>query len=133
MWKLSAMQVRDTNLKWQEWKEGTQGYLLYGTNKHMALHLTINDYGNTDLKFPNFTDTIEIKALKYLTNNYNYMGDYTVNDSVVRHIKLSHSNPTEWGDTSYRKFWFKGDTLIMTPKEIKNANLRLKWLRKTEL
>jgi hypothetical protein len=129
LWKLHSMEVRDTlSNQWKPWREGTQGYLLYDNHKHVSLHLTTAFYNSFNNAFPNFTDTIPTDALKHLTNNYNYMGNYETKDSVVRHIKLSHSNPNEWGDTAYRKFYFKKDTLIMVPIEQKNAQLMLKWV-----
>lgn len=130
LWKLYSMEVRGADsVSWQEWKPGTQGYLLYDENRHVALHLTTAFYNSFDSAFPNFTDRIPLRALKHITNNYNYMGYYETKDSVVQHIKLSHSNPHEWGDTAYRKFYFIADTLMMVPVETMNARLRLKWLR----
>ena len=129
LWQLASMEIKDgkTNA-WTNWKDGTQGYLLYDANNHVSLHLTTGNYDNFLPNFPNFTDTIPLLALKHLTNNYNYTGTYKIKNGVIMHKKLSHSNPSEWGDTAFRKFWFKGDTLIMTPVEEKNARLRLKWV-----
>lgn len=128
LWKLVAMEVKDSN-SWKTWKEGTQGYLLYDQNCHVSLHLTTGNYSAFKEPFPSFTDTISERALRHLTNNYNYMGTYEIKENVVRHIKLSHSNPSEWGDTAYRKIWFIGDTLFMSPLETNNSSLRLKWIK----
>ena len=118
MWNLLSMEKRnDQSGDWQNWKEGMQGYLLYNKNNHMALHLTAHYYDSFPTSFNNFSDTISIMALKHLSNNYNYMGKYKIDNGIVRHIKLSHSNPSEWGDTSYRNFYFNNDTLIMSPVE----------------
>jgi len=129
LWKLHSMEVLNASKHRKAWKPGTQGYLLYDAKQHVSLHLTINQYDSFAIPFPNFTDSISSEALRHLTNNYNYMGLYEENDSIVRHIKLSHSNPNEWGDTAYRKFYLKNDTLIMTPIEKKNSSLLLKWVR----
>lgn len=133
LWTLHIMEQRNTESdEWQEWREGMQGYLLYDGKDNMALHLTTKGYEKTDLRFPNFTDTISTEALKYLTNSYVYLGKYRVDeqDSIVEHTRISHSNPGDWGKVVQRRFSFKGDTLILKPVEENNANLRLKWLRK---
>ena len=121
------MQVQDSSGLWKPWKTGTQGKLLYDNNRHVSLHLTINNYGNYKTEFNNFDTSITLKSLKHLTNNYNYMGFYRIKDSIVEHTKLTHSNPKEWGSISQRKFWFVNDTLFMQPLE--NKKLMLKWLK----
>ncbi len=108
-----------------------QGFLLYDETGHMALHLTTKDYEKTELRFPNFTDTISRKALEHLTNSYVYLANYTIDtaQSIVTHARVSHSNPAEWNAIVQRRFSFKGDTLILQPVEKDKANLRLKWLK----
>lgn len=132
LWKLESMKVRDTvDNTWSDYKGGMDGYLLYDGNGHVSLHLYENGYENAEIEFPNFNDSIPLKALKHITKSYYYMGNYTVSqeDSIVSHFKLSHSNPSEFGLTAERRFYFNGDTLIMQPVERKNANLKLKWLK----
>ncbi|MFK8044640.1 MAG: lipocalin-like domain-containing protein [Crocinitomicaceae bacterium] len=131
LWNLQTMELKDDAGNWSEWRDGMKGYLLYDGKGHMALHLIPSDYEKTTLEFPNFTDTISIDALRYITNNYNYFGTYKIDydSSIVSHYKISHSNPGEWFTTARRKFSFKGDTLIVRPVEEKNAKLRLKFLK----
>ncbi|RFN57696.1 lipocalin-like domain-containing protein [Marixanthomonas ophiurae] len=132
LWKLQAMEQKDSLGNWNEWRGGMQGYLLYDGDKNMALHLLKKDYEKTDLRFPNFTDTIAEAALKHLTGSYIYIGNYKIlkGENIVEHKRLSHSNPGDWGKTVQRRFSFIGDTLIVQPVEDKNASLRLKWLKK---
>ena len=132
LWKLESMKVRDTATNtWSHYRGGMDGYLLYDNNNHVALHLYDKDYENADVEFPNFTDSISLEALKHITKSYYYMGNYKVSeaDSTVSHYKLSHSNPSEFGLTAERRFYFVGDTLIMQPVERKNSRLKLKWLK----
>lgn len=132
LWKLESMKVRDTSMNtWSPYREGMDGYLLYDATGHVALHLYDKGYENNGMKFPNFNDSIPLEALRYLTKSYYYMGAYRVleADSIVSHTKLSHSNPSEFGLTAQRRFYFSGDTLIMQPVERKNARLKLKWLK----
>ncbi|MFK8044024.1 MAG: hypothetical protein AB8B72_00915 [Crocinitomicaceae bacterium] len=69
--------------------------------------------------------------MKYITNNYNYFGTYSIDydSSIVSHYKISHSNPGEWHTTARRRFSFKADTLVVRPVEEKNAKLRLKFTK----
>ena len=108
-----------------------QGYLLYDDNGHMALHMTIKGYENTDLRFPNFVDTISVEALRHLTGSYAYFARYKVSpmDSIIEHSRISHSNPADWNKVVRRKYFFSGDTLILRPVENQNSGLRLKWLK----
>ena len=132
LWSLQIMEQKDSLGNWHEWRGGMQGYLLYDGDKNMALHLLKKGYEDTDLRFPNFTDTISEAALKHLTGSYVYIGNYKIlpNENIVEHTRLSHSNPGEWGKVVQRRFSFQGDTLIVQPVEDKNASLRLKWLKK---
>tara|TARA_R100001530_G_scaffold67292_1_gene48000 strand:+ start:1075 stop:1590 length:516 start_codon:yes stop_codon:yes gene_type:complete len=132
LWKLESMKVRDTVTNtWSDYKGGMDGYLLYDKNKHVALHLYEKGYEKAGIEFPNFNDSISLEALKHITKSYYYMGNYKVSeaDSIVSHFKLSHSNPSEFGLTAERRFYFSGDTLVMQPVERKNSKLKLKWLQ----
>lgn len=131
LWKLNIMEVKDDAGVWKEWRQGMGGYLLYEESGYMSLHLMPKSYPDTDLIFKNFTDTMKLDQLKYISQNYNYTGSYTVDldSSIVSHTKLSHSNPNEWGEVSRRKFSFVGDTLFVVPTEEENARLRLKFLK----
>ena len=99
LWKLHSMKIRNSETGvWSHYRGGMQGYLLYDGNKNMTIHLTDKDYEKTDLSFPNFTDTIPVEALKYLTKSYYYIGEYKIlNDSIVQHTRISHSNPGDLG------------------------------------
>lgn len=132
LWKLHVMEIKNSETNnWEEWRQGMGGYLLYEKSGYMSLHLMPKSYPDTNLEFKNFTDTMQLDQLKYISQNYNYTGSYTVDidSSIVSHTKLSHSNPNEWGEISRRKFSFNGDTLLVVPTEEENASLRLKFLK----
>lgn len=132
LWTLHIMEkLNPETEKWQVWKEGMQGYILYDDHNNMSLHLTTDGYENTDLRFPNFTDTISIAALKHLTNSYVYFAKYKVDkkEGTVEHARISHSNPGNWNEVVKRRYTFIGDTLILQPVENATSNLRLKWLK----
>ena len=132
MWSLHIMEEKDPNTgEWSEWKNGMQGYILYDGEDNMAVHLTVRGYEDTELRFPNFVDTIPVPALKHLTGSYVYFAKYSVDPekSIVRHARISHSNPADWNEVVQRKYTLRGDTLILQPEEESNSRLRLKWVR----
>jgi hypothetical protein len=132
LWSLHVMEQRDSVTgDWKEWRNGMQGYILYDGKENMAVHLTTKGYQDTELRFPNFIDTIPTEALKHLTNSYVYFAKYAFDEDkgVVEHARISHSNPGEWNAVVQRRFTFSGDTLTLEPLEEANAGLRLKWVR----
>ena len=134
LWSLQVMeQLNPETGKWSEWRNGMQGYILYDNNNNMSIHLTTKGYEATNLRFPNFVDTISHEALKHLTNSYVYFAKYTVNEeeSVVEHARISHSNPGMWNEVVRRRFSFSGDTLTLQPLEEETAGLRLKLIKES--
>lgn len=132
LWTLHIMEKLDPETeKWNEWRNGMQGYILYDEKENMALHLTTKGYEKTDLRFPNFVDTIPTEALQHLTNSYVYFAKYSINEKegIVEHARISHSNPGLWNEVVQRRFSFSGDTLILQPVEKQISGLRLKWIR----
>lgn len=132
LWALEIMENYNNDTgNWEVWNGGMQGYILYDSDENMSLHLMTKDYEKTELRFPDFDDSIPLEALKHLTNSYVYFAKYSIDskDSIVTHKRISHSNPGEWGKTVKRKFGFIGDTLVLEPLEKKTAGLRLKWVR----
>ena len=132
LWKLQIMEQKNSETGlWEEWRDGMQGYILYDATGNMAVHLTMKGYQNTDLRFPNFIDTIPVEAMKHLTKSYVYFANYTVNEAegYVKHARISHSNPGDWNKAVRRKYTLKGDTLILQPYESENADLKLTWVR----
>ncbi len=135
LWSLYVMEQLDAETgEWNEWRNGMQGYILYDDKNNMSVHLTTKGYQNTDLRFPNFTDTIHIDALKHLTKSYVYFAKYQIDKEqhVVEHARFSHSNPRAWNEVVKRRFVFSGDTLILQPLEEANSGLRLKWIKEPE-
>lgn len=132
LWSLYIMEEQNPETgEWSVWRSGMQGYILYDDKNNMSVHLTTEGYEDTDLRFPNFVDTISQEALKHLTKSYVYFAKYNVDEErgVVEHARISHSNPGMWNEIVQRKFTFNGDTLTLEPIEQENAGLRLKWIK----
>ncbi|MEQ9426940.1 MAG: lipocalin-like domain-containing protein [Cyclobacteriaceae bacterium] len=131
LWSLHVMeQLNPETGEWSEWKNGIQGYILYGEKDNMSVHLTTIGYEDTDLRFPNFVDSIPNEALKHLTNSYVYFAKYSVDEEqqIVEHARISHSNPGQWNEVVRRRFTFSGDTLTLEPLE-EEIPERLKWVK----
>jgi len=134
LWSLSIMeQLNPETGEWGEWGNGMQGYILYDDRDNMSVHLTTVGYEDTDLRFPNFVDSISIEALKHLTNSYVYFAKYSIDEEqrVVEHARFTHSNPGEWDEVVKRRYTFSGDTLTLQPLEEETSNLRLKWIKES--
>lgn len=132
LWSLHIMEKQNSETgAWEIWRNGMQGYILYDDQNNMALHLTTSGYEDTDLRFPNFTDSIPLEALKHLTNSYVYFAKYTLDEeqSIVEHARISHSNPGMWNEIVRRRYTFIGDTLVLEPVEESLGGLRLKWVK----
>ena len=132
LWTLYIMeQLNPETGEWSEWRNGMQGYILYDDENNMSVHLTTVGYEETDIRFPNFADSISNEALKHLTNSYVYFAKYSVDEeqSIVEHARISHSNPGEWNEVVRRRFTFSGDTLTLQPLEEATSGLRLKWVK----
>jgi Lipocalin-like domain len=136
LWKLIAFEVMDSNETWSvyPWNAGGTGYLLYDEDGNAALHITPKDYQNYDWPGSKNIDSMDLDKLKAtlstIASNYNYMAHYELDttEKIVRHTRLSHSRPNDWGKTVERRYEFKGnDTLLLFPVEGKPR--RLTWIR----
>ncbi len=130
LWSLLAMEQMDPETgEWHQFKNGMQGYILYDDKDNMAIHLTTVGYEATDLRFPNFTDSISIEALKHLTGSYVYFAKYSVDveKGIVEHARISHSNPGQWNDIVPRRYTIRGDTLTLMPLD-EEIPERLIWI-----
>jgi hypothetical protein len=119
--------------KWELYRDGLQGYILYDGKGNMAVHLTSRGYQNTDIIFHDFIDTVSMEELQHRTQSYVYFAKYKVlaDEHKVEHARISHSNPNLWNAIVQRWFEFSGDTLILKTVENKNSPLRVKWIKTT--
>ena len=111
---------------------GWSGYILYDGLGHMGVHLLPGGYLDFDIgKNLDSLSTEELKAVaKMYQSNFVYFADYSIKDSVIQHKRLSTTNPKDRGTTLSRHVEFRGDTLILTPKEkISGLQLRLRWIK----
>jgi hypothetical protein len=132
LWKLVVLEQKDPETgKWELYRDGLQGYILYDGKENMAVHLTSRGYQNTDIIFHDFIDTVSMEELKHRTQSYVYFAKYKIfqSENIVEHARISHSNPNLWNTTVQRHYKFSGDTLILKTVENKNYPLRVKWIK----
>ncbi|MBI1316342.1 hypothetical protein GC167_05710 [bacterium] len=131
-WRLDGAERKEgENAPWREWEAGWQGYVLYGESGGMALHLSPVGYEEFEGDVRNFTPDQPDSVLAHLALAYAYMGSYAVDveRSLVTHTKKASNNPTEWNQTSVRRYRRSGDTLWLEPLEERNAGMRLRFLK----
>lgn len=136
LWQLHIMEQQDSTGQWHEYNDGLQGMLLYDGQGHAALHLLPKDYADTDINFIgtidlDYSDSVSHEELRHKAQSYVYIARYEVVESegIIKHTRLTASNPDDWGKTVDRKYSFSGDTLVLQPVEEDLADLRLKWVR----
>lgn len=136
LWQLHIMEQQDSTGHWHEYNDGLQGMLLYDGQGHAALHLLPKDYADTDIDFIgtidlDYSDSVSYEELRHKAQSYVYIARYEVVESegIIKHTRLTASNPDDWGKTVDRKYSFLGDTLVLQPAEEDLADLRLKWVR----
>lgn len=136
LWQLHIMEQQDSSGQWHEYNDGLQGLLLYDGQGHAALHMLPKDYADTDIDFIgtidlDYTDSVSYEELRHKAQSYVYIARYEVVESegIIKHTRLTASNPEDWGKTVNRKYYFSGDTLVLQPAEEDLADLRLKWVR----
>lgn len=131
-WKLDGAERKEEGtLSWREWNSGWQGYVLYGHEGGMALHLSPVGYEDFDGEVRNFKSDQPDSVLRHLALAYSYIGSYAVDyeRQMVTHQKRASNNPSEWGETSIRRYRRSGDTLWLEPLEERNAGMRLRFLK----
>jgi hypothetical protein len=135
MWSLDKYETLVASGKWIPDTAfiGATGHIMYDGKGHMGVQ--INRKGYKDFDVSKNIDSLDMKNLKDLAklyrSNFTYMAEYKITGTnTIEHKKFSATNPMDWGTTVTREFEFKGDTLILTPKEMVNGNKdRLIWIK----
>jgi len=137
MYKLDKFESYDSvSRKWiaDKWRgKDADGYIQYDGKGHMSVHLYPRDYKDFDTN--KNIDSIDHESLKKLTkfyqSNFVYFADYKIiNDSTIEHIRISATEPKNWGTKLTRTFEFINDTLILTAHEkLENKKMRLRWIK----
>lgn len=122
--------------KWvtDNWRgEYDDGFIQYDGKGHMSVHLYPRDYKDFDTD--KNIDSLDHESLKELTrfyqSNFVYFAEYKIiNDSTIEHIRISATEPKNWGTILTRSYEFRKDTLILTAHEkLDNKKMRLRWIK----
>jgi len=137
MWKLDKYESFDSTAgKWQDAanRTGYSGYLLYDGLGHVGVQLI--PPGFKDLDNSKNLDSLNEEELRKIVGfhfrSFEYFGNYKITSAgnSIEHYKLSSNNPKEYGTTVIRDFEFRGDTLILTAKELVGGlKARLRWVK----
>jgi len=109
---------------------GCTGYITYDGQGHMGVQITPKGYKdyNTNKNLDSLTNTELKELIKLYQSNWVYFASYKITGNTIEHLRLSATEPKNWGTTLTRDFDFKGDTLILTAYEIVNGKKsRLFW------
>ena len=99
----------------------------------MSVHLYPRGYKDFDTN--KSIDSLDLESLKELArfyqSNFVYFADYKIiDDSTIEHIRISATEPKNFGTKLTRSYEFRKDTLILTAHEkLENKKMRLRWIK----
>lgn len=132
LWQIDVIESQDSSGQWVEsaWMKNGMAYLHYDGHSIMSLHFVPEWYTIAAL-LNDYTDSSGSNGSSGREWPYWYLATYEIlpEKKIVRHHRIMHSDPNEWGKVVQRYYDFRGDTLILRPEEY---NLRLKWVRREE-
>lgn len=122
-WKLEKVEtLNNATDKWEydSTFTGWTGYITYDGSGHMGVQITSKGYKNFNAN--KNLDSLNIKELKDLVklyqSNWVYFASYKITGNTIEHLRLSATEPKNWGTTLTRDFDFRENTLILTAHEI---------------
>ena len=122
--------------KWtaDKWRgKDADGFIQYDGKGHMSVHLYPRGYKDFDTN--KSIDSLDLESLKELArfyqSNFVYFADYKIiDDSTIEHIRISATEPKNFGTKLTRSYEFRKDTLILTAHEkLENKKMRLRWIK----
>ncbi len=135
LWKLEKFEYWNAvSNSWQidSNRIGYHGFIIYDGLGHMAIHLTPSSYDSFEFKANlDSTDLIGLrKQLKNQKTNYVYFANYSMQDSTLKHEKISATDPKDAGKVATRYYKMDSDTLwLSTAEKVQGKKLRLKWIK----
>jgi hypothetical protein len=134
-WKLEKIEtLNNATGKWEydSTFTGWTGYITYDGSGHMGVQITSKGYKdfNTNKNLDSLTNTELKELVRLYQSNWVYFASYKINGNTIEHLRLSATEPKNWGTTLTRDFEFRGDTLILTAHEIVGGKKsRLFWFK----
>lgn len=133
-WTLHIVEVQtDSISQWeprQDHYKNRKGFIIYDGKGGMGVHHVTENYETYQFEGKGSLDSLTIKDLRHLADNFVYFGKYKVNDSlkIIEHHIESANFQTMWGSIAKRKYTFSEDTLILNPIKEMYPKIRLKWI-----
>ena len=134
-WSLYVVEIQSDSISaWaprQDHYKNRKGFIIYDGKGGMGVHHVPENYESYEFQASGGLDSLTVKDLRHLADNFVYFGKYSVNDSlkiVEHHIELVNFQ-NMWGRVAKREYVFSGDTLILNPLSNRYPKIRLKWLR----
>jgi hypothetical protein len=134
-WTLGIVESQtDSASSWeprQDHYKNRKGFILYDGKGGMGVHHVTEDYEKYEFEGRGGLDSLNVKDLRHLADNFVYFGRYRVNDSlkVIEHHIESANFQNMWGTVAKRNYVFSGDTLILNPITNRYPKTRLKWIK----
>jgi hypothetical protein len=134
-WTLDIVETQaDSTSIWeprQDHYKNRKGFIIYDGKGGMGVHHVTENYDKYEFEGSGGLDSLTVKDLRHLADNFVYFGKYRVNDSlkiIEHHIDLVNFQ-NMWGTVAKRNYLFSGDTLILNPLINRYPKTRLKWVK----
>ena len=134
-WTLNIVEVQtDSMSAWeprQDHYKNRKGFIIYDGNGGMGVHHVTENYEKYEFEGSGGLDSLTVKDLRHLADNFVYFGKYRVNDTldIIEHHIESANFQNTWGTIAKGKYLFSGDTLILNPVTNRYPKIRLKWIK----
>lgn len=134
-WSLCIVESKTDSTS--EWKprqghyKNRKGFIIYDGIGGMGVHHVTEHYDSYEFEGSGGLDSLTVKDLRHLADNFVYFGKYRVIDSlkVIEHHIESANFQNMWATVAKRQYVFSGDTLILSPITDRYPKTRLKWIR----
>lgn len=134
-WTLGVVEIQTDSIA--EWKprqdhyKNRQGFIIYDGKGGMGVHHVTENYEEYVFEGKGGLDSLTVKDLRHLADNFVYFGKYKVIDSldIIEHHIESVNFQNMWGTIAKRKYQFNGDSLILNPVTNRYPKIRLKWIK----
>lgn len=134
-WTLYIVESQtDSTSTWeprQDNYKNRKGFIIYDGQGGMGVQHVTENYDMYEFEGSGGLDSLTVKDLRHLADNFVYFGKYRVNDSlkIIEHHIESANFQNMWGKVVKRNYLFSGDTLILNPITNKYPKTRLKWIK----
>jgi hypothetical protein len=134
-WALDIVETQTDSIStWeprQDDYKNRNGFIIYDGKGGMGVHHVTENYETYEFEGSGGLDSLTVKDLRHLADNFVYFGKYKVNDSlkIIEHHIESVNFQNMWGTVAKRNYLFSGDTLILNPITNRYPKTRLKWVK----